>query len=172
MPNKSAAADAAESWPSTNRPRRRAAAFGLRCLEMKARDLRHCLRILALLAPFAASPAFGAQFIHPTLGYKFTYASRWICDTTAVREYGGDGPVLTSFRRGEWIHGGIIPKGGAAIFVQASPRLGSTAEAQLVVFMLEYYVGDDNAAAYERELESMVASVYITSPLASRAKVN
>lgn len=91
---------------------------------------RRAVRSIAagVLLASAAAPSFGRQFRHPTLGYTFTYASPWICDTKAVRENGSDGPVLRTFPSGEWIHGGIIPPGGAVIFVQASPRHGSAEE--------------------------------------------
>ena len=69
-----------------------------------------------LLLALAVRPAGAAQVTHPTEGYTVTYPDNWFANNR------GPGPIMLENVPAEaYLHGGILPEGGANITIQVLP---------------------------------------------------
>ena len=74
------------------------------------------LTLLGMLALASPARSEAAEFVHPTLGYRLWYPDDWVVDQKLL-DLGGPFWVA-SVRPEDYVHGGILPPGGADISVE------------------------------------------------------
>ena len=125
-------------------------------------------RLTVLLAVLIPVMGRAAEFTDAK-GFRFVYSNGWDLEPT--------GPDLTHFPPNRWIHGGILPAGGARIAVREQPSetCGGPSEEEagfvsicrhvagrFFSFTLERDPDDPKAPAYKRVLTSLADSLVVT----------